>query len=492
MRALERASRLLARQRSRQAELREDAAVAEPGDRRDLLALKRQDEHRAGPRDLGLGGWEVDAECWLGVRASRHEERRAAPHRAVAQERADRHRPLILVGLGRHRQPGVVGEQGDDGVDVARLDRVGEAADDVAFALGARERRPLTSAGGKARVERGARAAQQAVDRRLSRREQFGDLRGAEPEHVAQHEHGALLRREVLQADDERQRDRLLRLVARLRAGRVVGDAVEQDVRIRLQPDRLAVAGRLGHLGHRLALLRAAPARAQGVQRAVGGDAIQPGTDRRALLVVLQPAPRGEQRLLQQILGILRRADDPVDVQLQLTPVGVGQVAERRLVAGARASERLLGHARILAPTCITSADVAAGRTRRSILRAADASTAENTNQGRPEMGKIVLSGPQNVSLDGVVQDPDGQEGFSSGGWFVQFGGADLAEWSKVALDEALRAEAGLLGRRSYEFFAMRWRPRSGELADRLNSMPKYVVSSTLEDPDWSNSTVLT
>jgi hypothetical protein len=61
--------------------------------------------------------------------------------------------------------------------------------------------------------------------------------------------------------------------------------------------------------------------------------------------------PRGEQRLLQQILGILRRADDPVDVQLELTTVGVGQVAERVLVAGARASEGLLGHARILAPT---------------------------------------------------------------------------------------------------------------------------------------------
>ncbi len=106
-------------------------------------------------------------------------------------------------------------------------------------------------------------------------------------------------------------------------------------------------------------------------------------------------------------------------------------------------------------------------------------------------MGKIVISGPQNVSLDGVVQDPDGKEGFRLGGWFIEFGGKDLEEWNKVALDEALRAEAWLLGRRSYEFFGVRWRPRSGELADRLNSMPKYVVSSTLEDPEWNNSTVL-
>jgi dihydrofolate reductase len=106
-------------------------------------------------------------------------------------------------------------------------------------------------------------------------------------------------------------------------------------------------------------------------------------------------------------------------------------------------------------------------------------------------MGKIVMSGPQNVTLDGVVQDPDGEEGFRLGGWFAESGGKDLDRWNKVALDEALRAEAWLLGRRSYEFFAVRWQPRSGELADRLNAMPKYVVSSTLEDPKWNNSTVL-
>jgi dihydrofolate reductase len=101
------------------------------------------------------------------------------------------------------------------------------------------------------------------------------------------------------------------------------------------------------------------------------------------------------------------------------------------------------------------------------------------------------MSGPQNVSLDGVVQDPDGAEGFRLGGWFSQFGANDLHEWAKVALDEALGAEAWLLGRRSYEFFGARWRPRSGALADRLNSLPKYVVSSTLEDPGWNNSRVL-
>src|SRR5207248_11027112 len=67
----------------------------------------------------------------------------------------------------------------------------------------------------------------------------------------------------------------------------------------------------------------------------------------------------------------------------------------------------------------------------------------------------------------------------------------DRPEINKLALDEALGAEALLLGRRSYEWFAGRWPSRTGELADRLNSLPKYIVSSTLEDPDWNNSTVL-
>jgi dihydrofolate reductase len=106
-------------------------------------------------------------------------------------------------------------------------------------------------------------------------------------------------------------------------------------------------------------------------------------------------------------------------------------------------------------------------------------------------MGKIVMSGPQNVSLDGVVQDPDGAEGFSRGGWFVESGGQDLEAWNRVALDDALHAEAWLLGRRSYEFFGQRWRSRTGELADRINSMPKYVASTTLQQPDWNNTTVL-
>ena len=104
-------------------------------------------------------------------------------------------------------------------------------------------------------------------------------------------------------------------------------------------------------------------------------------------------------------------------------------------------------------------------------------------------MGKIVIT--TNMSLDGVVQDPDGAEGFSRGGWFVQAGGKDLGEWGKIEYAEALSSSALLLGRRSDEWFGTRWAARPGEFADRLNSLPKYVVSATLRDPRWTNVTVL-
>ena len=102
-------------------------------------------------------------------------------------------------------------------------------------------------------------------------------------------------------------------------------------------------------------------------------------------------------------------------------------------------------------------------------------------------MGKIIMS--DNVSLDGVIQDPAGDEGFRVSGWVGVIAGRP--ELAKVTLDEALGTEALLLGRRSDEWFGSRWNSRSGEWADRLNSLPKYVVSSTLEDPGWNNSTVL-
>jgi dihydrofolate reductase len=105
-------------------------------------------------------------------------------------------------------------------------------------------------------------------------------------------------------------------------------------------------------------------------------------------------------------------------------------------------------------------------------------------------MGKIVIS--ENVTLDGVIQDPTGDDGFQRGGWFGRIGDQDREAWAKVEFEEALGAEALLLGRRSYEYFVAReWGSRSGEWADRLRLLPKYVVSSTLGDLEWINSTVL-
>ena len=106
-------------------------------------------------------------------------------------------------------------------------------------------------------------------------------------------------------------------------------------------------------------------------------------------------------------------------------------------------------------------------------------------------MGKIVIS--TNATLDGVIQDPDGGEGFALGNWFPPVGSRDREAWAETEAAEAMRTEALLLGRRSYEFFATRWASRGGEWADRLNSLPKYVVSSMLceEAATWGPTTLL-
>ena len=105
-------------------------------------------------------------------------------------------------------------------------------------------------------------------------------------------------------------------------------------------------------------------------------------------------------------------------------------------------------------------------------------------------MGRIVVS--ENVSLDGVIQDPTGDEGFKFGGWFDEMPDDVRQEWAKVEFQEALDTAAWLIGRGTYTWFAQRWAARPGEWADRLRTVPKYVVSSTLEDAaEWANSIVL-
>jgi dihydrofolate reductase len=105
-------------------------------------------------------------------------------------------------------------------------------------------------------------------------------------------------------------------------------------------------------------------------------------------------------------------------------------------------------------------------------------------------MGRIVVNA--NVTVDGVVQDPTGDEGFTYGGWFERMSDADRAEWAKVEFQEALDGVALLVGRLSYGWFAERWADRPGDWADQLRKLPKYIVSSTLEDPTgWGEATVL-
>ncbi|HEX3591286.1 MAG TPA: dihydrofolate reductase family protein [Pseudonocardiaceae bacterium] len=105
-------------------------------------------------------------------------------------------------------------------------------------------------------------------------------------------------------------------------------------------------------------------------------------------------------------------------------------------------------------------------------------------------MGKIVVS--ENASVDGVIQDPVGEEGFRFAGWFDRLAGKDREAWAKVEFEEALGASALLMGRRTCEWFvAGGWPSRGGGWADRLRSLPKYVVSTTLDTFDWANSTVL-
>jgi len=102
-------------------------------------------------------------------------------------------------------------------------------------------------------------------------------------------------------------------------------------------------------------------------------------------------------------------------------------------------------------------------------------------------MAKVVVS--EFVSVDGVMEDPGGVEGFDRGGWAFQFDRGP--EGDQYKLDEALASDALLLGRVTYEGFAQAWPGRTGEFADKFNGMEKYVVSSTLNEPGWQNSTVI-
>jgi dihydrofolate reductase len=110
-----------------------------------------------------------------------------------------------------------------------------------------------------------------------------------------------------------------------------------------------------------------------------------------------------------------------------------------------------------------------------------------DTRTEEEAMGRIVVT--EFVSLDGVMEAPGGDDGFRRGAWTFSIDRGEEGDGFK--LEETMSSEALLLGRRTYEGFAAAWPSREGEFADRFNTMPKYVVSSTLESPEWSNTTVL-
>ena len=102
-------------------------------------------------------------------------------------------------------------------------------------------------------------------------------------------------------------------------------------------------------------------------------------------------------------------------------------------------------------------------------------------------MGKVVVT--EFITLDGVIEDPGGSEAFERGGWAFQFDRGE--EGDKFKVDELTASDAQLLGRVTYEGFAAAWPTREGDFAELMNGMPKFVISTTLTDPEWNNTTVL-
>ncbi|MFF5291441.1 dihydrofolate reductase family protein [Paractinoplanes globisporus] len=104
-------------------------------------------------------------------------------------------------------------------------------------------------------------------------------------------------------------------------------------------------------------------------------------------------------------------------------------------------------------------------------------------------MARIIVS--ENITLDGVSTDPTGEEGTTHGGWFTRIDDADRAAWAAAEEDEAMHVDAVLMGRRSYDYFAPRWADRPGSWAERFNSLPKYVLTSSPDPLAWRNSTAV-
>ena len=195
-------------------------------------------------------------------------------------------------------------------------------------------------------LERRAGALERAGHRFLAGVQDPGRLAGMEPQHIAQDDGGPPARRQQLQGGDEGERDRFPGLIPGLRAGCAVSEPRQQVVRVGLEPGQLTEPGRLRRLqpGRRRGHRRAPAGRAQRVQAPARGDPVQPGPHRGASLEPGQVLPGRQQGVLQRVLRVGHRAEKPVAIHLQLTPVRIDKLSERVLVAGLCPGEQFRRH----------------------------------------------------------------------------------------------------------------------------------------------------
>ena len=322
----------------------------ESGDGADPLAGHAQHEQAGRARGRTVGLRQVAAQGELPVRAGRSQVHApgAAEAEAGPQEGADRVRSLVLVRRGRHGQPGVAGEQRDQAVDVGGEVGIGEPAGQRAPGLLVR---PGPGRSGAAPARR-PRPLQRPLDRGRGGLQQGGRLGSGKAEDIAEHQYGGLPRGQPLYSGDERQLDRLPGLIPGRGPWRGVRGVVQEIVRVRLQPGDLVAAGRLGRLEgwHRLGRY-APPGCPPRVQALVGRDAVQPGPHRGPALESRQAPPGRQQGLLEHVLGVGERAEQPVAVHLQLTPERADQFAEGEFVTGAGALQQGVLHRLSIAAT---------------------------------------------------------------------------------------------------------------------------------------------
>ena len=249
---------------------------------------------------------------------ARHPPVEFARHRDVAQEAGDRFAAAIPRRSWRHRERDVVGEHGHDGVDVAVLPRLDVLAGQLAQALVAeRAQRGLLARLREPFVDRLVGALERAVDGGRRRLERLGDLGAREAEHVAQDQHRALARRQQLQRGDERELDALALLVLGVHHVGLDPHGLDE----RLGDGVVRVAG--GAVVHRQHAPRAALDQLQaGVRR----DPEEPRAQRAAAFEARQGAPRVGQRVLQRVLGVLRRAEHAVAMRVELGSVRLDEL----------------------------------------------------------------------------------------------------------------------------------------------------------------------